>query len=159
MLLPVWQVELNVLNECTRLINNSLEFYMYEKETYFHQLWEKLDKNTREECQHFMNRVVEARHQRVLDHQRSKFESLYLQIWSGCSYKGGQSNHAILKTPRPDETNKSNIETDTDTGVRLTSSIPLTEAQEHLFSHGPNFAAVPRCPPKEEYIVAIEHAC
>ena len=66
--------EKQLLNECIRSINNSLELYICEKEAYFHQLKEKLYKNTMEES--FMNRVVEARHQRVLDHQRSKFESL-----------------------------------------------------------------------------------
>ena len=70
------KAEKQLLNEHIRCINNSLELYVYEK-AYFHQLKEKLDNNTMEECQDFINRVVEARHQRVLDCQRSKFESLY----------------------------------------------------------------------------------
>ena len=43
---------------------------MYEKEAYFHQLKEKIDNDTMEECQDFMKRAVEARHQRVLEQQR-----------------------------------------------------------------------------------------
>ena len=70
------KAERQLLNECIRSINNSLELYMYEKEAYFHLLREKLEKNTMEECQHFMNRVVEAKHQQVLVHQRSKFKAL-----------------------------------------------------------------------------------
>ena len=71
------KAEKQLLNECIRSINNQLELYMYEKEACFHQLEEKLDNNIMEEYQEFINRVVEARHQRVLDGQRSKFEALY----------------------------------------------------------------------------------
>ena len=35
---------------------------------------------------------------------------------------------------------------------------PLTEAQTRLLAHGPNCAIIPRNPPKEEYIAAIEQA-
>ena len=40
--------------------------------------------------------------------------------------------------------------------VRNISKTPLTEAQECLLAHGPNFVVVPREPPICEYIVAIE---
>ena len=43
--------------------------------------------------------------------------------------------------------------------VKNLSDTPLTEAEECLLAHGPNFMIIPRCPPKGEYIVAIEHAC
>ena len=36
---------------------------------------------------------------------------------------------------------------------------PLTEAQESLLVHGPNFAVAPRHPPYGEYITMIEQAC
>ena len=39
------------------------------------------------------------------------------------------------------------------------SKIPLTEAQEKLLTHGPNFAITPRCPPIGEYIAAVEQTC
>ena len=39
------------------------------------------------------------------------------------------------------------------------SKIPLTEAQENLLPHGPNFAITPRRPPIGEYIAAVEQAC
>ena len=38
------------------------------------------------------------------------------------------------------------------------SSIPLPQHQKPL-ARGPNFAVVPRCPPKEAYITAMEEAC
>ena len=39
------------------------------------------------------------------------------------------------------------------------SKIPLTEAQENLLAHGPNFAITPRYPPIGEYIAAVEQTC
>ena len=43
--------------------------------------------------------------------------------------------------------------------VRNISKTPLTQAQEKLLSHGPNFVIVPKEPPTSEYIVATEKAC
>ena len=43
--------------------------------------------------------------------------------------------------------------------VRNISKTPLTEAQECLLAHGPNFVIVPKEPPICEYIVATEKAC
>ena len=42
--------------------------------------------------------------------------------------------------------------------VRNISKTPLTEAQEHVLAHGPNFVVVPREPPICDYIVATEKA-
>ena len=39
------------------------------------------------------------------------------------------------------------------------SSNPLTEAQEKLLAHEPNFMISPRSPPIGEYIVAVEQTC
>ena len=35
----------------------------------------------------------------------------------------------------------------------------MTEAQENLLAHRPNFTIIPKCPPNGEYIAAIEQAC
>ena len=40
-----------------------------------------------------------------------------------------------------------------------TTDIPLTEAQESLLAHGPNYAVVPKHPPTIEIITAIERTC
>ena len=39
------------------------------------------------------------------------------------------------------------------------SKIPLTEAQENLLAHGPNFAITPRSPPIGKYIAVVEQTC
>ena len=46
-----------------------------------------------------------------------------------------------------------------DNWVRNLSKNPLTEAQECLLAHGPNFVLVPKDPPTCKYIVATEKAC
>ena len=43
--------------------------------------------------------------------------------------------------------------------VKNLSDKPLTQAQRSLLAHGPNYAVIPKNPPKEEYIAAIEQAC
>ena len=61
------------------------------------------------------------------------------------------------------ETNRGSMEEEKEEGeenwVRNVSKTPLTQAQEKLLSHGPNFVIVLREPPTSEYIVAIEKAC
>ena len=54
-------------------------------DTYLHQLERVLDKEAIEECKTFINRVVECRHNRVLDWQKAKFEVLVQWKTSGCS--------------------------------------------------------------------------
>ena len=89
--------------------------------------------------------VIEARHQRVLEQQKRKFELLYQGKTGGCSNQG---NHSVC-VQRPD----------TSKWVKNLLDKPLTEAQTSLLAHGPNYAIIPKNPPKEEYIAAIEHAC
>ena len=53
----------------------------------------------------------------------------------------------------------SEASTNTSKWVKNLSDKPLTQAQRSLLAHGPNYAVIPRVPPKEEYIAAIEQAC
>ena len=70
---------------------------------------------------------------------------LYQQKTGGCSNKGNLSS--CDQTP------------DTSKWVKNFLDKPLTEAQTNLLAHGPNYAIIPRNPPEEEYIAAIEQAC
>ena len=47
----------------------------------------------------------------------------------------------------------------TTSGSETFPKLPLTDAEERLLAHGPNFAVVPREPPILEYITAIEKSC
>ena len=88
--------------------------------------------------------MIEARHQRVLEQQKRKFELLYQQKTGGHSNEGNHSSCAQTS--------------DTSKWVKNLSNKPLTEAQTSLLVHGPNYAIIPRNPPKEDYIAAIEQA-
>ena len=71
------KTESKLLNKHIRSINNSLELYMYERGSIVQQLEERLGhSNLLEECQDFIYRVIECRHQRVMTRQKRKFELL-----------------------------------------------------------------------------------
>ena len=118
------KTERKLLNEHIRSINNSLELYMYEKEAIVQQLEDKLDHNIMEECNNFIKRVTEARHQRVLDQQKRKFELLYQWKTGGHLNKGNHSS-CVQRS-------------DISKWVKNLSDKPLTEAQTSLLAHGPN---------------------
>ena len=113
------KTERKLLNECVRSINNSLELYTYERDSIVQQLEEKLGQdlsNLLEECQDFINRVIECRHHRVLVRQKRKFELLCQQKTGGCSNKEDHVNSATTSN--------------TDSKwVKNLSDTPLTEAQ------------------------------
>ena len=70
------KTERKLLNERVRSINNSLELYMYERDSIVQQLEEKLEQdqsNLLEECQDFIQRVIECKHHRVMVQQKRKF--------------------------------------------------------------------------------------
>ena len=125
-----------------RFISNTLEIYLYKRETYFHELRELLDHNTLEECQNLMNRVVECRHQRILDWQKSKFEALYQQKTNDHSNMGGHSNHTTTtRAVKSNKTSKApNVADKTSIWVKNLSNMPLTEAKECLLAHRSKFA-------------------
>ena len=144
------KTERKLLNEHIRSINNSLELYMYERGSIVQQLEERLGhSNLLEECQDFINRVIECRHQRVMTRQKRKFELL-------CQQKtGGHSN----KEDYVDGAQTSDTNSSYSKWVINLSDTPLTKAQTRLLAHGPKFAIIPRHPPKEEYVASIEYAC
>ena len=88
------KVERQFLKECIRSISNTLELYMYQKEACINQLREVLDISTMEENQELINTVIKARHSKVLESQRSKFDKLYQQK------TGGHSSSQLNIQPR-----------------------------------------------------------
>ena len=80
----------------------------------------------------------------------------------------GENGHTIDTCTAADtttETSEDQIDEKTSTytissnWVRNLSKTPLTEAQECLLGHGPNFVLVPKDLPTCKYIVATEKAC
>ena len=73
------RAEKQLLNECIRSINNQLELFMFNRDTCMDKLQELLDKETMEECEDLIKRVIENRHKLVLERLESKYEALQQQ--------------------------------------------------------------------------------
>ena len=82
------RAEKQLLNECIRSINNQLELFMFNRDTCMDKLQELLDKETMEECEDLIKRVIENRHKLVLERQKSKYEALQQRKIGGHSNKG-----------------------------------------------------------------------
>ena len=70
------KAERQLLNECIRSINNTLELYMYQKETNISHLREEIDQTSMEDCQELIKSVIEARHSKLFECQGAKFDKL-----------------------------------------------------------------------------------
>ena len=91
-----------------------------------------------EECSNFINERREARHWKTMAQQKRKIESLCHKSFvdrGGCSdtLHGGSNNTTQSK--------------DIKKWVINISDKALTEEEEKLLAHGPNYAIVPRNPP------------
>ena len=96
------KAERQLLNECVRSINNTLELFVMKRDTCIQELKDTIldkedDQKTFEECSTLIKRVMECWHNRVMQRQKQKFEALQ-QKTSGRSNKGqqiGRDNMAL----------------------------------------------------------------
>ena len=118
-----------------------------------------IKKEDLKECEEFINIRREARHYKTMDRQKQKLEWF---CHTNSSKKGGSSNkhgnHTCITT---DNSGISPVNNNTNTNKWVINicSKPLTQAQEKLLAHGPNFALIPRSPPITEYVAGIEQMC
>ena len=155
------KAERALLNERIRIINNTLEMLECQSDTCMNKLSRVLDQEVMEESKVFMNKTKEARHFKTLDHQKAKFERLWLRN------KGGHSNGDNLNMYRYMYHSSKNLDsrqtatttTATSKWVINMSSTPLTEVQKQLLAHGSNFTISARSQPLGEYISAVEQTC
>ena len=160
------RAEKQLLNERIRSINNQLELFMFNRDTCKNQLQGRLEKEIMEECEDLIKRVIENRHNMVLERQKSKFESLQQRKAGGRSnirYRSGK-NAANTCIDEQYSNNNSNSNSNKNTSnnnrwVINLSDTPLTPNQEKLLARGPKFVIKPKRPPIEEYITAIEKTC
>ena len=137
-----------------------------------------LDRETPNNCYEFVKVRRERRHQRTLERQLSKFYRLCHKNNTDCSRpehgEHGRHGHisskhhtrnnrdTVINTEEyKEEMEKENEEEEEINRkcVRNISRTSLTQVQEKLLTHGPNFVIVPKELPTTEYIVAIEKAC
>ena len=145
-----------------------------------------LDEKTMEDCINYIKYRREGRHQKTLKRHVSKFNRLCHRNTGGRSnpWHGNHDENCHLNTNTCIHTtcdavtitdtsdwgdNNNNINSLSNTTitrnnnnnnwVRNYSKTPLTEAQQGLLSHGPNFVITPRDPTTLEYIAATEKVC
>ena len=145
------------------------------KDTCINNLNTILEDERMRECESFIKIRREARHQKTLKRQLSKFERLChrntgghsndqdgaLHVWANNTKGRNNTDQDPITTSVQGPTmqgldtdeNKENI------WVRNLSKTPLTNAQEKVLARGPYFTIVPKEPPVIEYVVAIEKAC
>ena len=72
------RAEKQLLNERVRTINNQLEMLMLKRDTCINKLKNIIrDQNLIQECEKLMVKIVESRHLRVLERQKSKYKVLH----------------------------------------------------------------------------------
>ena len=80
-------------NERVRNINNTIQTCSWQRDTCMEDLKSQISNFYYKECEQFIEKVREWRHQSVLDRQLSKFEWLWQRIRGGCSNNNsGHSN-------------------------------------------------------------------
>ena len=176
------KAERALLNERVRSINNSLAMFKEQRDTCINHLSTVLDDERMRDCESFIKTRREARHQKTLKRQLSKFERLCHRntdghsndqdgtqhVWTNLGNERNKglrsSNHGPNTTCSQGLNSTSAQDLDTERKkaniwVRNLSKTPLTNDQEKVLACGPNFAIVPKVPPVVEYIVVIEKAC
>ena len=142
------------------------------------QLKENLDKETMEKCERFIKEKREIRHLRTYEQQVSKFERFCHKKTGGhINNQHGERSVRTVHVQDPYETNQTStnynetlVEVENDVSpeqgnfnhniwVKNLSKTPLTEVEERLLAHWPNFAVVPRELPILVYITASERTC
>ena len=149
-----------------------------QRDTCINSLETTINRETLNNCYDFIKVRREGRHQKTLDRQISKFYR-FCHKNNNCRSniehgEYGRHGHISFKHPsicsqthrgsninmRKESDNEDQEEEDsTKKWVRNISKTPLTQVQEKLLAHGPNFVIVPKEPPTTEYIAAIEKAC
>ena len=154
------RAEKALLNERIRSINNTIYMFNLQLDTCKTNLAKKIKEQDLKNCEDFIEARREARHYKTMDRQKKKLERL---CQKNSTKRGGRSNqhgdHTCINTENLDISPADNSSNTTNKWVINISSKPLTQAQEKLLAHGPNYAVVPKSPPIAEYIAVIEQVC
>ena len=170
----VKKAEKVLLKEIIGMINNTINMFSWQIGTCKEKVQRNIKKENIEECYKFIQRQRETRHLKTLERQQDMFQGLCHKTTGGHSnsfHSGiGISGHSNLDTTMPPNQQLSNItlvETQDQTQynnknnnwVRNLCRRPLTQAQEKVLSHRPNFAIMTQKPPIGKYIAQFEKVC
>ena len=170
----VRKAEKMLMNERVRAINNSINCRI---DTCINHLERLLEKEVLEECYRFILERREKRHIQTQKRQIKKFNRLWQRNTGGYSnlQHGRRGEGSPENNSKQDQEKKRKSSTENNTSVIDTqqqqqqqqvkkwvynlTNTPLTDAQEKVLAHGPNFAVVANDPPIGEYIAQIERMC
>ena len=154
------RAEKALLNERIRSINNTIYMFNLQLDTCKTNLAKKIKEENLKNCEDF----IEARKKQVItrpwtDRKRSYKDCARKTVPKGVAAQTNMATIHVQTQKNLDVSPADNSSNTTNKWVINISSKPLTQAQEKLLAHGPNYAVVPRSPPIAEYIAAIEQAC
>ena len=167
------KAERMLMNERVRSINNTIIMLNHQADTCINTLESTLNKDVMEKCHDFINHIRERRRFKTMERQKKKFEKLWLKKTGGHSNIQNGRDGRIQNLNGTDETIQSTDTAEAGTTrtpvhnnnnnkvkwVHNLSKTPLTEVQEKVLAHGPNFAIATKDPPVIEYISQIERIC
>ena len=168
----VRKAEKMLMNERVRVINKSITMFNCQIDTCINNLERLLEKEVLEECHRFIRVRREKRHTHTQKRQIEKFNRLWQRNSGGHSNSDpgrraeGSSENKVKQDQRKKQI--SNLENNNPQPqqqqqekkwVHNLSNITLTEVQEKVLAHGPNFAVVTNEPLTGEYIAQIERMC
>ena len=166
------KAEKALINERVRVINNTINMFNWQVDICIKELKSKINREDMEECYKFIEEIIVSRHLKTFERQKDKFQRLWQKNTGGCSNTfhsgiGGCSNINTFKPPNkqlnnntlektPNQTQNNN---NSNNWIKNLSNRLLTQAQEKVLSHRPNFAIVRQEPLIGEYIAQVEKVC
>ena len=163
-----------LINERIRSINNIITMLNHQIDTCMNILKGMINKEVMKECHEFINYTRERRHYKTMERQKKilkdygrrkqaatqtfrmagmvKFNQMAQQLAPMKILKQHQQQIQWATTVTVQNNNRVKW-------VHNLSKTPLTEAQEKVLAHGPNFVIVAKEPPVSKYISQIERAC
>ena len=124
------RAEKQLANERVRSINNTIETCTWQKDTCIEDLKCQISNFYFQECEKFIDRVKEQRHQSVLERQLSKFEWLWQRLRGGCS--NNKNGHSKIQYHNREEVTFPTNSTVADPEIQ--SEITSTEATNTVTS-------------------------
>ena len=136
------KAERSLLNERIREVYMTLNRLKHDTYMYQNKL-SGISENLMKQSIEFIKEHREARHKTIMERQIKKYNKLWAQKYESSIYMystdsgngtGGHSNQDKI---------------DTKCWVVNLSNQPLSQAQETVLAHGPNFAVTPKTPPSK----------
>ena len=152
----IYKAERSLLNERIREVNMTLNRLKHDVYMYQNKLSGIIREVLMKKNIEFIKEHKETRHKTVMERQIKKYNKLWAQ-----KYESSSSSRYMYSTNSGNGTggHSNQDKIDTKHWVVNLSQQPLTQAQETVLAHGPNFAVTLRTPPFREYITAAEVAC